>query len=285
MSRPCRNWWLVLLFLAVSLVLGCRGIDRTARSHSHSVEIIARKPIAGPSRRCREARVEGSCTTFYAHATASPPGGRRHVDGLPGARSSSHCARAWLRGRRLRRTAIAARLESLLQQSTPDAPSRARQTRRHRRAPDGRASGVWPRRFDRPDGRAVCGQEEIRTRRGPRVWRRRWRTAVDDPKAWVDSIRPPHPDTRRSRRALVSLQGQREKKEWPVGAEVSRQDSEPVTIALRRRLAAGGHLSAEAASNPSPVFSESDRSRRSGVSGIFMDSRRPASWTQRRWQR
>ena len=76
--------------------------------------------------------------------------------------------------------------------------------------------------------------------------------AGTDPKAWIDGVRPRHPEYAALEKALVNLRGQHEKGGW------ASVPSGKAMTALRQRLAAGGYLSAEAASHTSPAYSKDD---------------------------
>lgn len=72
--------------------------------------------------------------------------------------------------------------------------------------------------------------------------------ALDDPLAWVESMRPPHAEYAALQKALDDLHGQKEKGGWPAvpASELKAGASGPAVAALRQRLAAGGHLKAGA---------------------------------------
>ena len=79
--------------------------------------------------------------------------------------------------------------------------------------------------------------------------------ATDDPGAWVDSMRPPHPEYIALETALISLLHQRDDGGWsrvPVG-KFAAGESGAAVAALRKRLAAGGHLDAAAAASSGPL--------------------------------
>lgn len=78
--------------------------------------------------------------------------------------------------------------------------------------------------------------------------------ALDDPLKWIESLRPPHAEYAALQKALNDLHGQQEKGGWgtvPAGVWKPGASGAGV-IALRQRLAAGGHL--EAAEQPSNRF-------------------------------
>lgn len=73
--------------------------------------------------------------------------------------------------------------------------------------------------------------------------------ALDDPLAWVESMRPPHAEYAALQKALDDLHGQQEKGGRPMVPAVELKFGAwgPAVIALRQRLIAGGHLKAGAA--------------------------------------
>ena len=85
-------------------------------------------------------------------------------------------------------------------------------------------------------------------------------SAGGDPEKWVEAIRPRHPEYAALQDALVKLQGQREKGGWSAvpSAKSGSGRARPTIVALRQRLAAGGHLSAAAASNTSARYTSDD---------------------------
>jgi L,D-transpeptidase YcbB len=67
--------------------------------------------------------------------------------------------------------------------------------------------------------------------------------AVDDPKKFVDAVRPPHQEYVALSKALDDLNGQREKGGWvKVPSKLKPGQSGAAVAALRQRLAASGHL-------------------------------------------
>jgi murein L,D-transpeptidase YcbB/YkuD len=83
--------------------------------------------------------------------------------------------------------------------------------------------------------------------------------ASDDPEGWLDSMRPPHPEYIALETAMISLLHARDRGGWkpvPKGKFAGGESGASVA-ALRKRLAAGGHLSAGAASSDAP-FSAAD---------------------------
>lgn len=79
--------------------------------------------------------------------------------------------------------------------------------------------------------------------------------AVDDPLEWIESLRPPHPEYAALQKALEDLNGQKEKGGWvsvPAAAMKPGSSGAGVT-ALRRRLAASGHLKVADAGAASPT--------------------------------
>ena len=85
--------------------------------------------------------------------------------------------------------------------------------------------------------------------------------ATNDPQRWLDSVRPPHPEYVALETALVSLLQQRDGEGWfpvPAGKFVAGGSGAAVA-ALRKRLGAGGHLRAEAASSTAPFSAEDEQ--------------------------
>jgi murein L,D-transpeptidase YcbB/YkuD len=74
----------------------------------------------------------------------------------------------------------------------------------------------------------------------------------DDPLAWIESVRPPHPEYAALQKAMDDLHGQREKGGWPkvAAAALKRGASVPAVAALRQRLSMSGHLQAADAAKP-----------------------------------
>lgn len=68
--------------------------------------------------------------------------------------------------------------------------------------------------------------------------------ALDDPLKWIESLRPPHPEYAALQKALDDLHGQKEKGGWVSVAALKPGASGAAVVALRQRLAAGGHLDA-----------------------------------------
>ncbi|MDP3720263.1 MAG: L,D-transpeptidase family protein [Acidobacteriota bacterium] len=73
--------------------------------------------------------------------------------------------------------------------------------------------------------------------------------ALDDPLKWIESLRPPHPEYAALQKALDDLHGQKEKGGWSSVPALKPGASGAAIVALRQRLAAGGHL--EAPTEPS----------------------------------
>lgn len=103
--------------------------------------------------------------------------------------------------------------------------------------------GYWKARRDAPDlvgtlARAVDGENVTE---------------------WLDDVRPRHPEYAALQRTYADLLGQREKGGWPtVRAGTLRPGkSHPSVATLRRRLAAGGHLTDGAAKSDSPLYDSS----------------------------
>lgn len=72
--------------------------------------------------------------------------------------------------------------------------------------------------------------------------------ADGDPARWPDAVRPPHSEYAALQKALDALHGQREKGRWvKVPATAKPGSSGPAVVALRRRLAASGHLTGDPA--------------------------------------
>ena len=84
--------------------------------------------------------------------------------------------------------------------------------------------------------------------------------AGGDLEAWIDTVRPQHPEYVALQRALIGLQAQREKGGWPdvPAGTFAPGQSNPSVIALRQRLTASGHLTGAAASNTSPEYTSED---------------------------
>jgi L,D-transpeptidase YcbB len=84
--------------------------------------------------------------------------------------------------------------------------------------------------------------------------------SVENPKAWLDTVRPRHPEYAALQQALVKLQGQRDKGGWPAvpAGTFAPGRSNPAMPVLRQRLAASGHLKDAAAASTSPVYSKED---------------------------
>jgi len=101
----------------------------------------------------------------------------------------------------------------------------------------------WKARRELPDLAGTLGQ-----------------SAGSDPKAWLDTVRPKHPEYAALQQALINLEGQREKGGWSAvpspGFAPGR--SNPSMPALRQRLAAAGHLKDAEASSTSLVYSKED---------------------------
>jgi murein L,D-transpeptidase YcbB/YkuD len=248
-----------LLFLAVSLQ-GCGGVDRTAEITAALREIAAGKPSAAlrdDVEKDVQKDVWKDLQTFYALRDGKPAwddaaDASRVLEVLRTAPAHGFAAADY------GEPDLAARVASLAQ-AAPDAPERIRQTA----DVDARLTTAllaFGRDVSMGRGRTAPFAARKKSERTAPELGATLAHAVDDPEAWVDSIRPPHPEYAALSSALVSLQSQREKEKWPVVADkLAPGRSSPSTIGLRRRLAAGGHLSAEAASNPSPVFLEGDQ--------------------------
>ena len=101
----------------------------------------------------------------------------------------------------------------------------------------------------------------------------RWKTRRDPPdfagtltdagvdlNAWIDAIRPRHPEYAALQQAYVNLLAQRDKGGWPPvpKAKFVAGRANPAVIALRQRLKASGHLDEAAASNPAMSYSSAD---------------------------
>ena len=162
---------------------------------------------------------------------------------------------AWPRSGEVRRAAIVERIEAL-KSSKDDAPGRLQQIA-ELDAPDGFAPGVRPRRGNRAHAACAVWKEPSRGAgpcRHARSGRRR------RSQEWVETIRPRHPEYTALQDALVKLQGQREKGGWSAvpSANSGSGRARPSIVALRQRLAAGGHLSAAAASNTSAQYTSDD---------------------------
>lgn len=82
--------------------------------------------------------------------------------------------------------------------------------------------------------------------------------ALDEPLAWIESMRPPHAEYAALQKALDDLHGQKEKGGWPVvpAAATKAGASGPAVAALRQRLSAGGHLTADASPGASRFDAE-----------------------------
>jgi murein L,D-transpeptidase YcbB/YkuD len=82
----------------------------------------------------------------------------------------------------------------------------------------------------------------------------------DDPAGWIDSVRPPHPEYVALQNALISLLDQRNSEGWrrvPAGKFAAGESGTQI-VALRQRLAAGGHLNAVAASSAAPLSADDE---------------------------
>ncbi|MDP2319104.1 MAG: L,D-transpeptidase family protein [Acidobacteriota bacterium] len=66
--------------------------------------------------------------------------------------------------------------------------------------------------------------------------------ALDDPLKWIESLRPPHAEYAALQKALDDLHGQKEKGGWGSVPALKPGASGAAVVALRQRLAAGGHL-------------------------------------------
>lgn len=66
--------------------------------------------------------------------------------------------------------------------------------------------------------------------------------APDDPLKWIESLRPPHLEYAALQKALDDLHGQKEKGGWGSVPALKPGASGAAVVALRQRLAAGGHL-------------------------------------------
>jgi murein L,D-transpeptidase YcbB/YkuD len=84
--------------------------------------------------------------------------------------------------------------------------------------------------------------------------------AGSDLNGWLNSVRPRHPEYAALQQALANLLAQKNKGGWPKVPSAKFAVGRPnnAVVALRQRLAASGHLSAQAASNPSLVYSSDD---------------------------
>jgi murein L,D-transpeptidase YcbB/YkuD len=104
----------------------------------------------------------------------------------------------------------------------------------------------------------ALGRDVALGRSGPQRIDRRWKpqrtspdlpasleeAAVDDFGAWLDGIRPPHPEYAALQRALGQLRGQRDKGGWQTVTvrELKPGQTHPSIGQLRTRLAQAGHL-------------------------------------------
>lgn len=86
--------------------------------------------------------------------------------------------------------------------------------------------GSWKARRTAPDYAGTFGQ------------------ALDDPLKWIESLRPPHAEYAALQKALGDLHGQQEKGGWGSVPALKPGASGAAVVALRQRLAAGGHLDA-----------------------------------------
>ena len=81
------------------------------------------------------------------------------------------------------------------------------------------------------------------------------RAAEGDPGAWLDVVRPPHPEYAALQKVLVSLLGQLRDGEWAkVSGTFPPGKSGPSLLALRQRLRATGELTGTATAGALPVY-------------------------------
>jgi len=119
----------------------------------------------------------------------------------------------------------------------------------------------------------ALGRDVAIGRTSPTALDRRWKArrevpdlagtlnqSVTNPKAWVEMMRPRHPEYLALQQALVNLEGQRDKGGWPVvpRGKFAPGRSNPAMPVLRQRLAASGHLKDAAAANTALVYSKED---------------------------
>jgi murein L,D-transpeptidase YcbB/YkuD len=117
------------------------------------------------------------------------------------------------------------------------------------------------------------GRDVAAGRTSPAALDRRWKArrelpdlaatldaAGGDLEAWIDTVRPQHPEYAALQQALIHLQTQHEKGGWPVvpAGTFAPGRSNPSVIALRQRLTASGFLARAAASNTAPVYTSED---------------------------
>lgn len=76
--------------------------------------------------------------------------------------------------------------------------------------------------------------------------------------SWLDRVRPQHPEYERLQQALGSLHGLLEKGGWQTvdAKSLAPGRADPAVVALRRRLAASGHLTGAAAASESPDYDD-----------------------------
>lgn len=82
--------------------------------------------------------------------------------------------------------------------------------------------------------------------------------AADHLELWLNRIRPQHVEYAQLQQALQALQGQRGKGGWPrvPASALTPGRTSPAVVALRRRLAASGHLTGTAATSESPMYDQ-----------------------------
>jgi murein L,D-transpeptidase YcbB/YkuD len=267
-ARLSRLLILIAVITVVTSVVSCRQADSASQVARALAEITAGKPVTAVQRgsAAEKADVWTDVQAFYASREGAPAwvkddnpsAAQRVLDVLRTAPAHGFAASDY------GEADIAQRIDALTHSKRSerlknDAPDRPRQlaeldarltTALLALGRDVSLGRVVPLPFD---GRAKSRRDALDL---PATLAQ----ATGEPQKWLDSVRPHHPEYAALEDALVKLRGQRDKGGWravPAG-KFAPGASSPAMAALRQRLAASGHLSAEAAADTSPAFLKRD---------------------------
>ena len=254
-----RTWAIYLIVIASSVVGGCRGdVDRASALAAGLQQMVAGQPLLSVP-----APVWADVRTFYERrenrpAWVSDDSPARAAEGLQLLRTArEHGFAAADYGE----AQIAQQIDALDQsksKSGKDAPDRLQQLA----ALDAHlTTALLALGRDVAVGRASSDRRWKARRELPDLVGTLTEAAGGDVKSWLGTIGPKHPEYAALQQALINLEAQRDKGAWPkvAAAPVAPGKTKNLSmIALRQRLAAGGHLEGAAVSNTSPAYSSDD---------------------------